>query len=195
MASRCFGELVRKMGDKILAIIVPSLTSAMSSDKASTRQGVCFGLKEVLEGMSREQLAEHLPAMMPAVQSALCDEDEDVRSAGGEAFSVLFRGGAGSIIDSMMPSLLEGLGVEDKAAQSLEGLRVILSVRPSLLGAVLPKLLSVSALKVRHPRACLFCIQVKLFTGSRYPSKSLFGVENKSTGQGGEKRICFQKWI
>lgn len=95
MASRCFGELVRKMGDKILAAIVPTLTGSMSSERAGTRQGVCFGLREVLDGMTREQLAEHLPAMLPAVQAALCDGDEGVRAAAGEAFSVLFKGGAG----------------------------------------------------------------------------------------------------
>lgn len=65
-----------------------------------------------------------------------------VRTAAGEAFSVLFKGGAGSIIDSMLPSLFEGLAIPERAHQSIEGLRVILSVRPSLLSGALPKLLA-----------------------------------------------------
>lgn len=38
MAGRCLGELVRKMGDRILAQIVPILKEGMSAEEASTRQ-------------------------------------------------------------------------------------------------------------------------------------------------------------
>jgi hypothetical protein len=66
-----------------------------------------------------------------------------VRAAAGESFAVLFRGGAGSTVEGMLPSLLEGLNSGGaKAEQSLQGLRVIVSVRPALLDRILPKLLS-----------------------------------------------------
>ena len=38
MAGRCLGELVRKMGDRILSQIVPILKQGMTAEKASTRQ-------------------------------------------------------------------------------------------------------------------------------------------------------------
>jgi hypothetical protein len=38
MAGRCLGELVRKMGDRILSQIVPILKQGMSAAEASTRQ-------------------------------------------------------------------------------------------------------------------------------------------------------------
>lgn len=38
MAGRCLGELVRKMGDRILAQIVPILKQGMTAEEASTRQ-------------------------------------------------------------------------------------------------------------------------------------------------------------
>jgi hypothetical protein len=38
MAGRCLGELVRKMGDRILAQIVPILKEGMDSPLATTRQ-------------------------------------------------------------------------------------------------------------------------------------------------------------
>ena len=38
MAGRCLGELVRKMGDRILSQIVPILKQGMTAEEASTRQ-------------------------------------------------------------------------------------------------------------------------------------------------------------
>jgi HEAT-like repeat len=55
----------------------------MLSPDASTRQGVCFGLKEVLENISREQLAEYLSQLLPAIQNALTDDDSAVRVVSG----------------------------------------------------------------------------------------------------------------
>lgn len=46
-AGRCLGELVRKMGDRVLVRIIPILRDGLSSESSDTRQGVCFGLKEV----------------------------------------------------------------------------------------------------------------------------------------------------
>lgn len=62
--------------------------------------------------------------------------------AAGAAFSVLFKGGAGSAVDSIIPSLLAGLPGPDKQHhQAVEGLRVILGVRPQSFGSMVPQLL------------------------------------------------------
>ncbi len=79
MAGRCLGELVRKMGDRVLQQIIPILVKGMQDPEPSTRQGVCTGLKEVLDNISREQLQEYLAQLLPTVQAALCDEDTTVR--------------------------------------------------------------------------------------------------------------------
>ena len=44
------------------------------------------------------------------MQNALTDADPGVREAAGEAFSIMFKGGAGGAVDSVVPQLLEGLG-------------------------------------------------------------------------------------
>ncbi|KAK9804294.1 hypothetical protein WJX72_005256 [[Myrmecia] bisecta] len=142
MAGRCLGELVRKMGDRVLLQIVPILQAGMRSPDAPIRQGVCYGLKELLENISRYQLSEYLGQLLPTVQAALCDPDPGVRQAAGAAFSILFKGGPGGAVDSVIPSLLAGLeGGPGGAEQALEGLRVILGVRPQALATMLPKLL------------------------------------------------------
>lgn len=67
------------MGEKVLPVVIPTLVKSMESEVPATRQGVCYGLKEVLEAMTREQLAANLTEMMPAVQTALCDTDDEAR--------------------------------------------------------------------------------------------------------------------
>eukprot|EP00891_Asterochloris_glomerata_P006557 jgi/Astpho2/6557/e_gw1.00099.3.1_t len=142
MAGRCLGELVRKMGDRVLQQIIPILQQGMQAEEASRRQGVCIGLAELLENITRQQLQEHLSELLPAVQSALCDSDAGVRQAAGGAVSILFRGSSGGAVDSVIPSLLQGLdGSAQQSAQALEGLRVILSVRPQTLNTMVPRLL------------------------------------------------------
>ena len=54
----------------------------LQAQEASRRQGVCIGLAEVLENITRQQLQEHLSELLPAVQSALCDSDAGVRQVG-----------------------------------------------------------------------------------------------------------------
>lgn len=128
---------------QVLSVVIPTLVKTMQSEDGAIRAGVCLALKEVLDGLPREDLAQHLPALLPAVQSALCDPDDSVRAAAGDSFAVLFRGGAGSAVEGMLPGLLDGL-LEggSRAEQSVQGLRVIVSVRPSLLDRILPKLLA-----------------------------------------------------
>ena len=89
MAGRCLGELVRKMGDRVLQQIIPILVRGMQDGDPSTRQGVCTGLKEVLDNITREQLQEYLAQLLPTVQAALCDEDTSVRQVSMRSFSTL----------------------------------------------------------------------------------------------------------
>ena len=86
MAGRCLGELVRKMGERVLGHIIPILQQGMAAQGASTRQGVCYGMKELLDNITRQQLAEHLGALLPTVQAALVDSDPGVRQVSGAFF-------------------------------------------------------------------------------------------------------------
>jgi len=80
MAAGALGELVRKLGDRVVQQMVPILRAGMDAPHASTRQGVCYGLKELLDNITRTQLGQHLPALLPTVQAALTDPDPTVRA-------------------------------------------------------------------------------------------------------------------
>ena len=42
----------------------------MGSEDATTRQGVCSGLREVMENSTRAQLADHLGQLLPPIQAS-----------------------------------------------------------------------------------------------------------------------------
>ena len=55
MAGRCLGELVRKMGERVLTHIIPILQKGMSSEDADTRQASTFeGVRKVSCRKNRE---------------------------------------------------------------------------------------------------------------------------------------------
>jgi len=141
MCSRAMGELVRKLGDRVVRAAVPVLRDASMSPEASVRLGACVGLSEVLESMTRHQLAENLAELLPCVQTALVDNDEGVREAAGAALGSMFRGGGGGVVEQVVPGLLRGLeGDISEHRQAMEGLGVILSVRPQSFRDIAPRL-------------------------------------------------------
>lgn len=142
MSGRSLGELVRKMGDKVLVRIIPIFQQQIYSPLPATRQGVCSGLRETLQSLTKHQLVEHIPTLLPCIQQALCDDDLGVREAAGDAFAEVFRGGASSVVESVVPSLLMSLETGNKVDAALAGLKVILSVRPGIINSILPKIMA-----------------------------------------------------
>lgn len=57
------------------------------------------------------------------------------------AFDALFKAGASSVVDSVVPDLLQKLERGKESDQALEGLKVILSIRPHTFEAIMPRLL------------------------------------------------------
>jgi len=140
-SGQCLGELVRKLGDRVLPRIVPILMEGAHSDDPLTKVGVLNGMREVASNASKTQLTEYMADILTEIQRLLCDEDDNVRLAAGGALEIIFQTGGGSVADSVIPSLLSGLdGDEERVKKSLEGLRVVLGVRPQLLAVMVPKL-------------------------------------------------------
>lgn len=140
-SGQCLGELVRKLGDRVLHRIVPILMDGAHSDDPLTRVGVLNGMREVVSNASKTQLTEYMADILAEIQRLLCDDNDHVRQAAGGALEIIFQTGGGSVANSVIPSLLSGLyGDEEKVQKSLEGLRVVLGVRPQLLGVMVPKL-------------------------------------------------------
>ena len=48
------GDLVRKLGERVLPEIIPILEKGLDSPHSDERQGVCIGLSEIMTACSRE---------------------------------------------------------------------------------------------------------------------------------------------
>ncbi|RZR77721.1 hypothetical protein BHM03_00002847 [Ensete ventricosum] len=58
VAGRSLGELVRKLGDRVLPSIIPILAQGLKDSDTSRRQGVCIGLSEVMASAGGREVRE-----------------------------------------------------------------------------------------------------------------------------------------
>ena len=89
VAARALGDLVRKLGERILPEVFPLLEAGLQSSDSRERQGVCVGLSEIVQQTSRDYMLVYADSLLPTVRSALCDAESDVRAAAAHTFNSL----------------------------------------------------------------------------------------------------------
>mmetsp|Transcript_90926 Transcript_90926/g.177994 ORF Transcript_90926/g.177994 Transcript_90926/m.177994 type:complete len:3046 (+) Transcript_90926:19-9156(+) len=155
VAGTSLGDIVSKLGDKVLPAVVKPLREGLRSPIVSQRQGVCSGLNEIMVAATRKQAEDYLDVLVPALQQALCDPVKEVRSEAARAFLTLFKTVGAKAIHQIVPTLLQTYGSGDSAdsEMALLGLREIVQQRPrDLLEYLLPTLM-VSPVTVTSARA------------------------------------------
>ena len=78
VAARTLGDLVKKLGERVLPEIIPILEKGLESEHSEKRQGVCVGLSEIMTSTSREMVLSFADSLVPTVRRALCDELPEV---------------------------------------------------------------------------------------------------------------------
>ncbi|XP_024130877.1 eIF-2-alpha kinase activator GCN1 [Oryzias melastigma] len=141
IAARTLGDLVRKLGEKILPEIIPILEDGLRSDKSDERQGVCIGLSEIMKSTSKDAVLVFSESLVPTVRKALCDPLEEVREAAAKTFEQLHATIGHQALDDILPTLLKQLDDEDMAEYALDGLKQVMAVKSrSVLPYLVPKL-------------------------------------------------------
>lgn len=151
VAGRALGDVVMKLGDRVLPVVMPYLEDGLSSEDTAMRQGVCLGLSEILTAASKRQIETYLSIIVKAMRKALCDEIEDVRKVAGKAFATLYKSIGSPALDEIVPALLKAMaesgevdsGDGQATATAMLGLREVVMSRPrDILEYLLPKLLT-----------------------------------------------------
>ncbi|KAJ8723024.1 hypothetical protein PYW07_004204 [Mythimna separata] len=142
VAARTLGDLVRKLGERVLPEIVPILERGLRSERADQRQGVCIGLGEILASTSRDAVLSFADGLVPTVRTALCDPLPEVRMAAARTFDSLHATIGNKALDDILPQMLDGLKDPDPeiADATLDGLKQIMAIKSR---AVLPYLVPV----------------------------------------------------
>ncbi|KAK7087777.1 stalled ribosome sensor GCN1-like [Littorina saxatilis] len=138
VAARTLGDLVRKLGERVLPEIIPILEKGLDSDEADQRQGVCIGLSEIMGSTSREHVSVFADSLIPTVRRALCDPLPEVRQAAANTFDHLHTNIGQRALDEILPYLLQQLNDPSMAEQALDGLQQVMSVKSRI---VLPYLI------------------------------------------------------
>lgn len=146
VAGRALGDVVGKLGESVLPQLIPVLRNSLYDGDVDTRRGVCVGLTEVIDGSTKEQVVKYLEIIVKVVQSALSDEDEQVRTMAASSFKSLHAVVGNRALDEVVPSLMVALerGDDDESSRTraLNGLTGILSVRSrELLPYIIPRLI------------------------------------------------------
>nr|XP_033809981.1 eIF-2-alpha kinase activator GCN1 isoform X2 [Geotrypetes seraphini] len=142
IAARTLGDLVRKLGEKILPEIIPILEEGLRSDKSDERQGVCIGLSEIMKSTGRDAVLFFSDSLVPTVRKALCDPLEEVREAAAKTFEQLHTTIGHQALEDILPFLLEQLSVEVMSDFALDGLKQVMAVKSRVvLPYLVPKLI------------------------------------------------------
>eukprot|EP00735_Rhodelphis_limneticus_P006871 TRINITY_DN1932_c0_g1::TRINITY_DN1932_c0_g1_i1::g.23049::m.23049 TRINITY_DN1932_c0_g1::TRINITY_DN1932_c0_g1_i1::g.23049 ORF type:complete len:2717 (+),score=940.13,sp/F4I893/ILA_ARATH/35.18/0.0,HEAT/PF02985.17/1.4e+03,HEAT/PF02985.17/1.4e+03,HEAT/PF02985.17/1.9e+03,HEAT/PF02985.17/67,HEAT/PF02985.17/6.2e+03,HEAT/PF02985.17/34,HEAT/PF02985.17/3.3e+03,HEAT/PF02985.17/0.11,HEAT/PF02985.17/0.013,HEAT/PF02985.17/0.069,HEAT/PF02985.17/1.4e+03,HEAT/PF02985.17/0.012,HEAT/PF02985.17/8e+03,HEAT/PF02985.17 len=160
MASRALGELVKKMGEKVVPEVIPFLQQGLRSPDDVTRQGVCLALSEVMGSAGRQQVIHFADQFIPTLRHALCDSSAQVRSAAAETFGILHRIIGTRAIDDVVPPLLAQLKDPALSQNALHGLSNLMSSRSTvLLPYLIPKLTAIP-MSIAHAQALAVLAQV-----------------------------------
>lgn len=155
MAGRTMGELVRKLGEKILHEAIPLLAArGASAPEPETRAGVAHAIYDVIASATRTQLEDHEDALIEVVRRALVDSSPVVRAAAARAFDAVQSNLGERAIDTTIPTLLAALeGGGPSAETALAALREIVRARADVVYPVLVPSLTMVPVSTSHADA------------------------------------------
>ncbi|ESN99099.1 hypothetical protein HELRODRAFT_107160 [Helobdella robusta] len=157
VAARTLGDIVKKLGEKVLPEIIPILEKGLDSEDCDRRQGVCIGLSEIINSTSKDHVMAFADSLIPTVQKALCDPLPSVRIAAAKTFDTLHTNLGPRTLDDILPNLLKKLEHEEISEYALDGLKQVMAVKSRV---VLPYLVPQLTVPPVNTRALSFLCSV-----------------------------------
>jgi len=142
VAARCVGDLVSKLGERVMPELMPIFMNNLSTGDAHVREGVCIGLAELINATTKDLLAMYLDDLIPAIRQAIIDDIDTVRSSASVVVALLHNAvgpRATADVVTWVLAQLADVEAEDDGHLFLNGLEQLMAKQP---GAVLPIVLS-----------------------------------------------------
>ena len=125
VASRALGDVVLKIGDRVIPELMPLLQEAFDNGDEATRVGVCLGLAEVCGATPQRQATEKLDLLAPPVVEALCGPNASPRitAHAAMAFHALHGQAGPRAVEEVVPEVLRRLDddSDDRGATRARG--------------------------------------------------------------------------
>jgi hypothetical protein len=150
MAAKALGDLVKRLGHRVIGEVIPLLEEGLKSEDVDTRQGSCLGLTELMES-SPKHIGAFKNLIIPAVTHALCDADEVVQEVASACFDELCKCLGTTVIETITQNILQDCFKGDD--NSLNGLKQIVKVRAKNVLPNLIPILSVSPIPEVNAKA------------------------------------------
>lgn len=183
VAARTLGDLVRKLGERVLPEIIPILEAGLGSPEPDQRQGVCIGLSEIMASTSKDMVLCFADNLVPTVRRALCDPLSSVRQAAAQTFDSLHGTVGFRALEDILPHLLAQLENEDETREyALDGLKQVMAIKSRV---VLPYLVPQLTTPPVNTQALCILASVAGDTLTRHLSKillALLGALSDSAG-------------
>lgn len=150
MAARTLGDLVKKLGDRILPEIVPILEDGLKSNRADQRQGVCIGLGEIISSSTKDMVITFVPSLIPTIRRALYDSLPEVREAAARTFDSLHHSLGSKAFDEVLPPLIKQLNDPVHGDNTLGGIKQMMTTKNKvILPYILPHLIDVQPINTK----------------------------------------------